>query len=470
MTEKFRIDWNDELKATEEVKAIISARYKNKTPLAFVHSYGCQQNVADGEKIKGILSLCGYDFCERVEDADIVIFNTCAVREHAEARVFGNVGALVHHKRRNPDMLIGLCGCMVQQERVTEKIKKSYPFVDIVFGPDMLPNLPQILLDKLTRGKRVFDIRSAEGEITEGIKTIRDNNIRAFVSVMSGCDNFCSYCIVPYVRGRERSRKSEEILKEIRELVGSGIKEIMLLGQNVNSYGKNLEEKINFSELLRRINAIEGDFRIRFMTSHPKDATKELIDTIRDLEKVCNQLHLPVQSGSDEILEKMNRRYTKEKYLELINYAKKEIPDISFSSDIIVGFPNETREDFLKTLELIEEVGYDMLFTFIYSPREGTVAAKMEDKTPKEEKSAYLRELIELQANISEERNKKRIGKIKRVLFDGLGKENGFISGRDEQNIIVEVQASEDLIGQFKNVEITSAQAFSLRGVIKEEE
>jgi tRNA-2-methylthio-N6-dimethylallyladenosine synthase len=467
MTEKVKIDWTAEEKVAEEVKEKLKERYGKRAPLAFVHSYGCQQNVADGEKIKGILSLCGCCFCDRVEDADIVIFNTCAVREHAEARVFGNVGALVHIKRKRPDMIIGLCGCMVQQDSVKERIKRSYPFVDIAFGPHMFPRLASILLEYIEKSKRVFDNREASGEITEGIKTIRDNKIRAFVSVMYGCDNFCSYCIVPYVRGRERSRKSEEILKECRSLVESGCKEIMLLGQNVNSYGKNLEEDINFSALLRKINEIPGDFRVRFMTSHPKDATKELIDTIRDSEKVCNQLHLPVQSGSDRILEEMNRRYKRENYLSLIEYAKKEIPDISFSSDIIVGFPNEQREDFDKTVSLVKEVGYDMLFTFIYSKRSGTRAAEMEDSISDKEKSARLRELIDLQASISEENNKKRIGKTVRVLFDSEGKTEGFISGRDEQNIIVEAKAPKELIGSFAEVEITEAQAFSVRGVLK---
>ncbi len=467
MTEAVKINWEIEEKTAKTVKEKLTERYEGRVPLAFVHSYGCQQNVADGEKIKGILSLCGYSFCDRVEDADIVIFNTCAVREHAEARVFGNVGALVHIKRKRPDMIIGLCGCMVQQEAVKERIKRSYPFVDIAFGPHMLPRLASILLEYLERNKRVFDIREASGEITEGIKTIRDNKIRAFVSVMSGCDNFCSYCIVPYVRGRERSRKSEEIVRECRELIEGGCKEIMLLGQNVNSYGKNLEEDINFSELLRKINAIPGDFRIRFMTSHPKDATRELIDTIRDSEKVCNQLHLPVQSGSDRILREMNRRYTKDDYLSLIEYAKKEIPDISFSSDIIVGFPNEFREDFDKTVSLVKEVGYDMLFTFIYSKRSGTRAAEMEDAVTDKEKSERLRELIEIQALISEENNKKRIGKTVRVLVDSEGKTEGFVSGRDEQNIIVEFPAPKELIGSFAEVCVTEAQAFSVRGVLK---
>ncbi len=467
MTETVKIKWTAEEMVAEEVKLLLKERYGGREPLAFVHSYGCQQNVADGEKIKGILSLCGCSFCDRVEDADIVIFNTCAVREHAEARVFGNVGALVHIKRKRPDMIIGLCGCMVQQDSVKERIKRSYPFVDIAFGPHMLPRLSSILSEYLKGKKRVFDNRLSEGEITEGIKTIRDNKIRAFVSVMSGCDNFCSYCIVPYVRGRERSRKSEEILKECRELIEGGCKEIMLLGQNVNSYGKNLEEDINFSSLLRKINEIPGDFRVRFMTSHPKDATRELIDTIRDSEKVCNQLHLPVQSGSDRILFEMNRRYTRESYLSLIEYAKKEIPDISFSSDIIVGFPNEQREDFDKTVSLVKEVGYDMLFTFIYSKRSGTKAAEMEDSISDKEKSLRLRELIDLQSSISEENNKKRIGKTVRVLIDSEGKEEGYLSGRDEQNIIVEVKAPKEMIGSFAEVYVTEAQAFSVRGVLK---
>ncbi len=451
-----------------KVKELLSELYPERIPLAFVHSYGCQQNVSDGEKIKGMLSDCGYGFCTSPEEADIVIYNTCAVREHAEARVFGNVGALVHVKKRNKGMIIGLCGCMVQQEEITERIKKSYPFVDLIFGTHMLPALPSLLYKKIVSQKRVIDISEVSGEFHEGIRKIRDFSFKGYVPIMNGCDNFCTYCIVPYVRGREKSRRSEEILKECRALIEGGAKEIMLLGQNVNSYGKNLEENINFSALLRKINEIEGDFRIRFMTSHPKDATKELIDTIRDCDKVCNQLHLPVQSGSDGILKRMNRHYTYESYLELINYAKKEIPDISFSSDIIVGFPDELREDFEKTLELIREVGYDMLFTFIYSKRKGTPAAEMPDSISDSEKSARLRELLAVQTEISAENNRKKVGKTLKVLIDSEGKKGeGYLSGRSEQNIIVEFRGDKELIGSFREVEITKAHSFALEGVLK---
>lgn len=461
-----------DLKRQEEfaasVKDILSDLYPERMPLAFVHSYGCQQNVSDGERIKGLLSLCGYGFTDERENADIIIYNTCAVREHAEARVFGNVGALIHLKKRKKGMIIGLCGCMVQQEEVKERVKKSYPFVDLVWGTHKLPEIPELLYKKLTEKKRVFDISETEGEYPEGIKKIRDYTFKAFVPIMNGCDNFCTYCIVPYVRGREKSRKSEEILKECRELVKNGVKEIMLLGQNVNSYGKNLEEDINFSLLLRKINEIEGDFRIRFMTSHPKDATYELIDTIRDCEKVVKQLHLPVQSGSDGILKRMNRHYTKESYLDLINYAKKEIPEISFSSDIIVGFPNESAEDFEKTVELIKEVGYDMLFTFIYSKRKGTPAAEMEDSISDSEKSQRLRRLLDIQTEISSANNQKKLGKTMRVLVDSEGKKGeGYLSGRSEENIIVEFEGGKELIGSFQDIEITKAHSFALEGVLK---
>lgn len=462
------INREEQKEYSDKVKVLLSERYGDRIPLAFVHSYGCQQNVSDGEKIKGMLLDCGYGFCSAPDDADIVIYNTCAVREHAEARVFGNVGALVHVKKRNKGMIVGLCGCMVQQAEVTERLKKSYPFVDLIFGTHMLPALPELLYKKLVSEKRVVDITEVGGEIVEGINKVRDYSYKAYVPIMNGCDNFCTYCIVPYVRGREKSRKSEEIINECRLLIESGAKEIMLLGQNVNSYGKNLDEEINFSDLLRKINSLEGDFRIRFMTSHPKDATKELIDTIRDCEKVCNQLHLPVQSGSNEILRRMNRHYTCEGYLELIEYAKKEIPDISFSSDIIVGFPNESREDFDKTLELIKTVNYDMLFTFIYSKRNGTPAAKMPDSITDEEKSLRLRELLAVQAEISERNNRQKIGKTMRVLIDSEGKKGlGRVSGRNEQNIIVELEGSKELIGTFQNVEITKAHAFALEGVLK---
>ncbi|MFZ2539903.1 MAG: tRNA (N6-isopentenyl adenosine(37)-C2)-methylthiotransferase MiaB, partial [Oscillospiraceae bacterium] len=311
--------------------------------LAHVHSYGCQQNVSDGEKIKGLLAIMGYTFCDTPDEADIVIYNTCAVRENAEDRVFGNIGELKHNKERNPEMIIGLCGCMMQQEHISQKIKKSYPQVDIVFGTHVLTKLPQMIYNTLTSHKRQFDISDKDIQIVENIPIVRDKTFaKANLPIMYGCNNFCTYCIVPYVRGRERSRKSADIITEFKSLVADGFKEITLLGQNVNSYGKGLDEDINFSKLLRVLNQIEGEFRIRFMSSHPKDATFELIDAIADCDKVCKHFHLPIQSGSNRVLSLMNRKYTTESYQKLIEYARKRIPDIAFTSDIIVGFPSET--------------------------------------------------------------------------------------------------------------------------------
>ncbi len=343
----------------EKVRELNAQR--DQPPVAHVHSFGCQQNVSDGEKIKGMLAEMGYGFSNSADDADLVLFNTCAVRENAEDRVFGNLGALKHNKRRKPDMLIGVCGCMVQQEHIAERIRKSFPYVDMVFGTHVLHTLPQLIYEALTTRKRQISIPQSDGVIAEGIPLRRESGLKASIPIMYGCNNFCTYCIVPYVRGRERSREPEVIVEEARQLVAQGYKELLLLGQNVNSYGRGTD--VNFPELLRRINDIPGEFKISYMSSHPKDATRELIDTISECEKVTRHFHLPVQSGSSRILKLMNRGYTREHYLELINYAKQRIPDVALTSDIIVGFPGETYEDFKETLSLIREVGYDSLFT-----------------------------------------------------------------------------------------------------------
>ena len=335
-----------------DVAEMMKVRARGPVPMAYVRTYGCQQNVADGEKIKGLLSEMGFSFAETPEEADFILFNTCAVREHAQDRVFGNVGALKNIKRRHPGTIIAVCGCMTEQEHVAERFKKSYPFVNIVFGTHVIHRLPEMLYTTLTDSKRVF-LRGHEGEeVLEGIPTRRDGTSRAWVTVMLGCDNFCSYCIVPYVRGREKSRRPEEIVKECRQLIEAGYKEITLLGQNVNSYGKGLEEPVNFAELLRRIDAIPGDYRIRFMTSHPKDASRELFDVMAHSQHIPHYIHLPFQSGNDRVLREMNRRYNREQYLELIRYARSVMPDISFTSDVIVGFPGETYEEFQDTLSL----------------------------------------------------------------------------------------------------------------------
>lgn len=449
---------------TADLAEIVKIRAMGDVPKAFVRTYGCQQNVADGEKIKGMLSEMGYEFTEDENEADFIIFNTCAIREHAEDRVFGNIGALKNVKRRNPSVIIAVCGCMMEQEHVAERIKKSFPFVNIVFGTHVIHKLPEMMYNAVTESKRVFIRGNDSKEIYEGLPVKRDSKSHAWVTVMYGCDNFCSYCVVPYVRGREKSRKSEDIINEFKSLVDEGYKEITLLGQNVNSYGKGLDENINFSQLLKKLDAIEGDYRLRFMTSHPKDATKELFDTIASSKHICHHIHLPFQSGNNRVLREMNRRYTREGYLELVNYAKSVMPDLSLTSDIIVGFPGETYEEFCDTLSLIKEVGFTSLFTFIFSPRVGTKAEKMEDPIPAEEKSKWFSELLDVQEKIAAERCASMVGNRERVLIEEVNEKNGLLSGRTESNIIVEFSGDESLIGNFAEVEVTEARNWILRG------
>ncbi len=434
---------------------------------AFTRHYGCQQNVSDGEKINGILLEMGYVLAESVSDADLVLYNTCAVRENAEDRIFGNVGALKQAKKQNPAMVICLCGCMVQQEHITDKIRKSYPYVDLVFGTHAMKKFPEMLYKRLSGAIRQFEIESVDGEIVEGLPIAREAGVKAYLPVMYGCNNFCTYCVVPLVRGRERSREASDIIAEAKNLVANGYKDITLLGQNVNSYGKNLANPINFSQLLREITAIEGDFRVRFMTSHPKDCTRELIDTIASCEKICNHIHLPVQSGSNRILKAMNRHYTREEYVELINYARENIPNISFTSDIIVGFPNETEEDFRETLSLVREVGYHSLYTFVYSKRVGTKAADMDDPIPADEKMRWFRELLEVQQQIGNAKYKELLGQNIRVLAESIGKTGeNYLTGRSESNVIVEFIAPSEKIGQFVNVNVTEALNWAVLGEI----
>ena len=448
----------------DRVRLLLSERMDHP-PLAHVHSYGCQQNVADGEKIKGILARSGYGFTDSVSDADLIFYNTCAVRENAEDRVFGNVGALKGLKKKNPGLVIGLCGCMMQQEHVSEKIRKSYPYVDLVFGTHALQLLPELLYRVLTENKRVFDTAERSEEFVEGLPIRRDGNIKAWLPIMQGCDNFCTYCVVPYVRGREHSRRPENVLRDVRELAEQGYKEITLLGQNVNSYGKGLTGDVTFAGLLREIEKIPGEFRVRFMTSHPKDCTHELIDTIAGSKKLCPYLHLPVQSGSDRVLAAMNRHYDREKYLGLVRYAREKIPGLTLSSDIIVGFPGETYEEFCETLSLIREVRYDFLFTFLYSPRVGTRAASMEDPVPAEEKSRWFRELLAAQEEIGAGRNEALVGKTLRVLAEGEGKSGpGYLSGKSPGNITVEFAAPPERIGQFSDVRITRSLNWAVFG------
>ncbi len=455
---------------SQKVGSVLSASYKEK-PKACVITYGCQQNIADSERIKGMLSQMGYDFTDNRLEAQLIIFNTCAVREHAEDRVFGNVGALKSYKAEHHDAVIALCGCMMQQQHIADKIKKSYPFVDLVFGTHVVHRLPELLYRALTGKKRVFDITDIDGVIAEGIPVKRDNDAKAWLPIMYGCNNFCSYCIVPYVRGRERSRQKQDIINEFKCLVEQGYKEITLLGQNVNSYGKDLEPKVTFAELLRELNEIDGDFRIRFMTSHPKDCTKELIETMANCDKVAEHLHLPFQSGSNRVLKVMNRHYTREQYLELIRYARELMGDeLSITSDIIVGFPGETYDEFKETLSLVKEINATQLFTFIYSKREGTPAAKMDDPVPYEEKSRWFKELTDLQETISAAQMKLHEGKTYKCYVYGKGKlGDNYIAARNDGNLIIEFEGDESLIGTFQNIKVIEPLTFVMRGELVKE-
>ena len=437
-------------------------------PLAFVHSYGCQQNVNDGERIKGVLVDIGYGLCDKPEDADLILFNTCAVREHAEQRVFGNVGALKGLKEKKPGLIIGLCGCMANQKHVVEKLRQSYPYVDLVFGVDGIDTLPQLIAQKLQKHKRVLLDPAQRPVIVENIPIRRESEFRAWLPIMYGCDNFCTYCIVPYVRGREKSRKPGDILAEFRGLVEAGYKEITLLGQNVNSYGKGLEEQIDFSDLLNLLCTVPGDYQIRFMTSHPKDASRKLIDTIAAQDHLCKHIHLPVQSGSDRILKEMNRHYTVAQYMDLVNYAKEKIPGVTFSSDIIVGFPGETEEDFQATLDLIQRVKYMQLFTFIYSKRTGTIAAKLPDPATHAEKAARMDRLLKLQDSIAFPMIAAMAGQTVKVLVEAAGRTPGTLNGRLDNNLVVEFPAEETLIGQYANVRLTGSRAALLVGELAE--
>ncbi|MEG2037653.1 MAG: tRNA (N6-isopentenyl adenosine(37)-C2)-methylthiotransferase MiaB, partial [Ruthenibacterium sp.] len=366
-----------ELERQRDFMRKIKTLWGEKTPLALVDTFGCQQNVADGERISGMLREMGFSFTNTPEDADLVLLNTCAVREHAEKRVYGNLGVLTHTKKKNPKQIICLCGCMAQQERVANKLRESYRHVDLVFGPHALLKFPELLFAVLTRHERVFSIREQSGQIAEGLPVRREGSIKAWVSIMYGCNNFCSYCIVPYVRGRERSRDAACILEEVRALVAEGYKEITLLGQNVNSYGRDLENGMDFAALLAQLDQIPGDYLLRFMSSHPKDGTRALFDTMAACPHVAKQLHLPFQSGNDRVLAAMNRRYTRAQYLDLVRYAKKVMPGLVLTSDIIIGFPGETEAEAMDTISLAREVEFDALFTFLYSPRPGTPAAEL---------------------------------------------------------------------------------------------
>ena len=464
-----KINGDDIKEYCQLVRSVMEARLDGRTPLAFTHTYGCQGNVSDGERINGMLSEMGFDFTDDPDKADFILYNTCAVREHAEDRVFGNVGALKHVKNRNPNLIIALCGCMVQQKSVADKIRASYPHVNLVFGTHVINRFPELLYRTLTGGKRVFELSQEDNSICEELPVRRDSSIRAWLPIMYGCDNFCTYCIVPHVRGRERSRDASKVLAEAKAIIAAGYKEITLLGQNVNSYAvKNAVssdgEDWNFPKLLREIDSIEGDYILRFMTSHPKDCTPELLDAMAEGKHTAHHLHLPVQCGSNRALKVMNRRYTREKYLELVRMAREKMPDISLTSDIIVGFPGETYEEFQETLSLVREVKYTSLFTFIYSAREGTPAAKMEDPVPHAEKAKWMKELLETQEKIAAERCASMMGSRQRVLVEGVDSRDDSLFCRTGTNIVVKCMGSPDMVGHFAECEITDAKNWVLQG------
>ncbi|MCI7469892.1 MAG: tRNA (N6-isopentenyl adenosine(37)-C2)-methylthiotransferase MiaB [Lachnospiraceae bacterium] len=449
-----------------KVKKIVDEKTRDLgRPLTFhVTTFGCQMNARDSEKLRGILLKCGYTEKDD-EDADLVLYNTCTVRENADNKVFGRLGVLHGYKKKNKEMLIGLCGCMAQETPVIEKIRKSYPFVDMVFGTHNVYMLAEILYERLTEDKKIVDVRDKAAQIVENLPLERKYSFKSGINIMFGCDNFCSYCIVPYVRGRERSREPEAIIDEIKRLVADGVIEVMLLGQNVNSYGKGLDEKISFADLLRRVNDIDGLKRIRFMTSHPKDLSDDLIDAMAECDKVCNHLHLPLQSGSDRILKDMNRHYTKEKYLTLVDKIRNRIPDIALTTDIIVGYPGETEEDFRETMDVVKRVQYDSAFTFIYSKRSGTPAARRDDQIPEEViKDRFDRLLAEVRSD-GEKKAGALTGQTLPVLVEEVNKQDkSLVTGRLTNNSVVHLPGDESLIGKIVDVRLEECKGFYYLG------
>ncbi|MGF0034632.1 tRNA (N6-isopentenyl adenosine(37)-C2)-methylthiotransferase MiaB [Bariatricus sp. SGI.154] len=434
-------------------------------PLTFcVTTFGCQMNARDSEKLRGILEKIGYVEAEE-EKADFVIYNTCTVRENANTRVYGRLGQLKPRKKKNPHMMIGLCGCMMQEPEVVEKLKKSYHFIDIIFGTHNIFKFAELIVTRFESERMVIDIWKDTDMIVEDLPNERKYFFKSGVNIMFGCNNFCSYCIVPYVRGRERSRKPEAIIREIERLVADGVVEVMLLGQNVNSYGKTLDTPMTFAQLLREIEKIKGLERIRFMTSHPKDLSDELIEVMGQSKKICKHLHLPVQSGSSRILKEMNRRYTKEQYLTLVEKIRKAVPDISLTTDIIVGFPGETEEDFQETLDIVRKVRYDSAFTFIYSKRTGTPAAVMEDQVPEDViKDRFDRLLSEVQT-IASEVCSVHEGTAQTVLVESVSDhDSSMVTGRLSNNLLVHFEGSQELIGQLVDVHLTECKGFYYLG------
>ena len=432
---------------------------------ALVDTFGCQQNVADSQHIMGMLEAMGCTFVTAPEEADIVVLNTCAIRDHAEKRVYGTLGALTHTKKANPEQIICLCGCMAQRPEVAEKVRQSYRHVDLVFGPQALWKFPELLYQVYTRRGRVFSVEDEHGSIAEDMPVVREGRTRAWVSIMYGCNNFCTYCIVPYVRGRERSREPDRILAEVRQLAAEGYKEITLLGQNVNSYGKDLDTPWDFADLLSALDKIEGDYLLRFMSSQPKDASYKLFDTMARCKHVARQLHLPVQSGCDRVLRAMNRPYDRAKYLDLITYARKVMPDLVLTSDVIIGFPGETEAEAMETVALVEQVRFDALFTFIFSPRPGTPAAKMDAPVPRSEKQKWFDRLCDAQHRLSEEIHAGYVGDTLRCLIDGESDDSrGPRTARSAGGRLVHLVGSPDAVGTYRDVKITDSNTWALVG------
>ncbi len=451
----------------ERVRAVNEQHKQNtgKSKCAFVLTFGCQQNEADSEKIAGMAAAMGYEIVHAPEEADLIMVNTCAIREHAELKALSIIGQYKHLKVKKPDLLIGVCGCMVTQEHRRDDIKFRYPYVDFVLGTSSLHRLPQLIFDKMDKGKRLYCPEEKEYLVAEGLPVHRESRYRAWVSIMYGCNNFCSYCIVPYVRGRERSRRKEDIFAEVRGLVEDGYRDITLLGQNVNSYGKDNDDGCDFADLLAMLDGIEGDYTLHFMTSHPKDATRKLVDVMAKGRHIAKHFHLPMQSGSDRILKLMNRHYDTQHYLEILDYMREKIPDLAVTSDIIVGFPGETEEDFEDTLRMLRRVKFDMIYSFIYSPRKGTPAAEREDQIPDKTKSARFERLLAVQNEISLARNKPYENRVVRVLCDGISKTNDRVySGRTEQSKIVFFDGCESDTGRFLDIRVTRAEPFALYG------
>ena len=449
----------------DKVKALLSERAQDKH-YAYIETFGCQQNEADSERIMGMLARMGYIPTGDSALADIIIVNTCAVREHAELRALSITGQFKHLKEKKKSLIIGVCGCMVSQEHRKEDIKNKYPYINFLFGTSMNYRLPEILYNCMIKQKRQYYLDCGDvGNIAEGLPVVRESAFKAWVSIMYGCNNFCTYCVVPYVRGRERSRGREEILAEISSLAKDGYKEITLLGQNVNSYGKDFDTPYDFADLLSDICKIEGDFIIRFMTSHPKDASRKLIDTMAQNEKIAKAFHLPLQSGSDKVLREMNRHYDKESYLALVDYMREKMPDIAITTDIIVGFPGESEEDFEETLEMLRRVAYDNIYSFIYSKRKGTRAAVMPDQIPESVKKERFARMMETQNSISNGKNNVYLGSVQKVLVEGRSKtDQDKLTGRNEKNRLVHFPGDDSLIGKWANIKITEAETFSLSG------